>query len=299
MTRELRAVFGGLLAIMVLCSAIPASASDFLEAFPLSRVENEISIESPAHRILFSPVREVNDEIRSETMVRVPVSGIGQLMKIATDSDRRAARDYYRQRLQEVRASVLYECQGRDCGRSNVWANQIFGQATLYGRDDQQDYLAALVENNDRRWLVLVYTVTRGNQREYVWVEQLEIGADAVLPGAASDGGRVRGPIMVPWSGGVTVRFDWSSTDRRHLTSWASEPGAQVVLTSHAELQPNELLEQSMERAAQAADAMSALLAKTGVSEERQKILIVGPAIQFREPTRNADHIELLVILAP
>ena len=37
-------------------------------------------------------------------------------------------------------------------------------------------------DENGTQWLTLVYTVTRGNLREYVWVEQLEVGAGASIP---------------------------------------------------------------------------------------------------------------------
>lgn len=285
--------------LWVLMASLPVRAAGVLPPFPLATLETETRIESPAHRVLLSPVREVNDEIRSETVVRVPVQGTGELLRIAADSGRVDARAYYRQQLQQLGATVLYECEGRSCGRSNVWANQIFGQATLYGRDAQQDYLAAVVDQGERRLLVLVYTVTRGNLREYVWVEQLELGEGAVLPGLSNSGGRIRGPIVVPWSGGVTVRFDWSSTDRRHLNTWAAEEGASVLLSSHTALKPDETLQQSLERSRLALTAMASLLAKSGISEDQQTQINVGPAVQSRDSAGNMDRIEILVILAP
>lgn len=289
----------GLLFVGLVVASLPVRAMGALAPFPLATVEVETQIESPAHRVLLSPVREVNDEIRSETVVRVPVRGTGALLRIAEDSSRVEARAYYRQQLQQLGARVLYECEGRNCGRSNVWANQIFGQATLYGRDAEQDYLAAVVDQDERRLLVLVYTVTRGNLREYVWVEQLVLGEGASLPAVSNGGGRIRGPIVVPWSGGVTVRFDWSSTDRRHLNNWAAEEGATVLLTSRTALRSDETLQQSLERSGQALTSMASLLAKSGIREDRQTQINIGPAVQSLDPAGNTDRIEILVILAP
>lgn len=299
MVNDLRTLLH-LVVCLIGCAVTSAAlALESIAPFPLATLEKQVQISSPAHRILLSPVREVNDEIRSESMARVPVTGFGQLLRIDSDSSRQKAREYYQQALQGLSGRVLFDCQGQECGRSNVWANQIFGQATLYGRDSEQDYLAALVTDGQTRQLVLVYTVTRGNLREYVWVEQLELGPEATLPGAFGGNGRVNGPIIVNWSGGVTVRFDWDSTDRRHLKNWSDKPGTTVVISSHTRLLPDESLGQSMERAEKAATAMSALLEKSGIALNRQMTVVAGPAIQSEDPVRNSDHIELTVISEP
>lgn len=62
------------------------------DPFPQSSLETTTTIRSPGHLVLFSPVREVNDEIRSETMARLPVQGEGRLYEIARDSSRAKAR---------------------------------------------------------------------------------------------------------------------------------------------------------------------------------------------------------------
>lgn len=287
----------GVVAGWLLSSAVLAAG--VIDPFPLAQQETETSIVSPAHRVLLSPVREVNDEIRSESVARVQVSGTGQLLQVDVDSNRREARAYYLAELQALDATILFQCEGRACGRSNVWANQIFGQAVLYGRDANQDYLAAAVQQDDANYLVLVYTVTRGNMREYVWVEQLRLGEGALVPGLDSSSGRMKGPIVVPWSGGLTFRFDWSATDRRQLNTWADERDAAVVLASHTELRPEESLEDSFDRASKAADAMSSLLQKSGISTEQQTTIVVGPAIVNGDPGRRGDRIEIVVISAP
>ncbi len=288
-----------LLLIGWVVNATTASAATLIEPFSLAALESETRIESQAHRVLLSPVREVNDEIRSEVVARVPAVGLGQLLKIENDSNRREAREYYRSALSALGANILFECSGRACGRSNVWANQIFGQAILYGRDASQDYLAATVRQGESNFLILVYTVTRGNYREYVWIEQLELGANAVVPGMDGADGRVRGPLIVPWTGGFTYRFDWDATDRRKLNEWATTNSADVVIISHSTLKADETLAESMQRASNAAEAMSALLQKSGIRIEQQRQVIAGPTIPSADPTRAGDRVELVVIIAP
>src|SRR5699024_2478690 len=101
------------------------------QPFPQSTLETSVEIESSGHLVLFSPVREVNNQIRSETMARLPVTGEGRLYQISRDASRQQAREHYRRILRERGAQILFECSGIRCGRSNVWANQIFNQSVL------------------------------------------------------------------------------------------------------------------------------------------------------------------------
>ena len=267
------------------------------EPFPEARLDQEISIKSPGHLVLFSPVREVNNEIRSASMARLPVKGVGQLYEVQGGANREEARDHYLRELQARGAQILFECSGRNCGRSNVWANQIFDQSSLYGRDNNQDYLVAgSVDENGQPWLTLVYTVTRANQRQFVWVEHLVAPQGTDIPGMGNESARIKGPVIVPWQGGITYRFEWSGADRRIINDWAGEAEARVVLTAYSQLKDNETLEASMERAEAAAQSLSQVLAKSGVSEIRQMIITVGPTVVIPNPDRQGDRVEVMVI---
>ena len=267
------------------------------EPFPEARLDLEINIKSPGHLVLFSPVREVNNEIRSASMARLPVKGVGQLFEVQGGANREEARDHYLRELQARGAQILFECSGRNCGRSNVWANEIFDQSSLYGRDNNQDYLVAgSVDENGQPWLTLVYTVTRANQRQFVWVEHLVAPQGTNIPGMGNESARIKGPVIVPWQGGITYRFEWSGADRRIINDWAGGADARVILTAYSQLKDNETLEASMERAAAAAQSLSQVLAKSGVSESRQMIITVGPTVVIPNPDRQGDRVEVMVI---
>lgn len=275
-------------------AALPASVP---EAFAQSTLEITTKIRSPGHLVLFSPVREINNEIRSETMARLSVSGEGRLYQIARDANRREAREHYLTLLRDRGAQVLFECSGIRCGRSNVWANQIFGQSVLYGRDATQDYLVAgVVADDGSRWLTSVYTVTRGNLREYVWIEHLKVAAGSSIPGLGAVNNRIAGPVIVPWQGGVTVQFDWSATDRRKINELARLEGAKVVLVGYSELAGSESFDDAMNRARKASESLSQVLSKTGVSRSQQQLLIVGPSVLVADPARQGDRVEVMVI---
>lgn len=81
---------------------------------------------------------------------------------------------------QQPGATELFACDGRACGRGAQWANQVFGQRLLYGREDQQRYrVYALVQERDYR--MLIYAAVRTADRQYLHVELLEIA-----PGSAT-----------------------------------------------------------------------------------------------------------------
>lgn len=277
--------------------AISKPADRVPEPFPQSTLESEVAVISASQLILFSPVREVNDEIRSDSMARIPVQGVARLYQVNPESGRDKAREHYRQILQQRDAQILFECSGRNCGRSNVWANQVFNQATLYGRDANQDYLVAAEKDEDGdTWLTLLYTVTRGNRREYVWIEHLQVQGDVVIPGMEDNSARIRGPIIVPWQGTITYSFRWNGADRRIVNDWADQEGSRVVLTGYSALGEDERLEDAMERARRATESLSEVLAKSGVPKDRQTLVIVGPAVVIPGPDRQGNRVEVLVI---
>lgn len=286
-------------ALLVLSSAFASAAlpETAPKAFPQSTLEVTTPIESAGHLVLFSPVREVNNEIRSETLARLPVSGAGRLYQISRDASREEAREHYLTLLGERGARVLFECSGISCGRSNVWANQVFDQSVLYGRDATQDYLVAgVVAEDGSRWLTSVYTVTRGNLREYVWVEHLQVAAGASVPGLGTANDRVVGPMVIPWQGGVTYQFDWRATDRRKINELARDEGTTVVLVGYSALGANESFKDSISRARKAAESLSDVLTKTGVSRQQQELLVVGPSVVIADPAREGDRVEVMVI---
>lgn len=167
----------------------------------------------------------------------------------------------------------------------------------LYGRDTTQDYfIAGTTDDDGSHWLTLVYTVTRGNLREYIWVEHLHVEAGAAIPGLGAQGGRILGPVIVPWQGSVTYRFDWTASDRRKISDWAATEGAVVVLAGFSSLGASETLEQAMTQAARATQSLSEVLTKTGVAREQQKLVVVGPSVRFTDPERQGNRVEITVV---
>lgn len=271
-----------------------------LLAFPQASLESETAIRSASHRVMLSPIREAGNEIRAEQSVQLAVEGTGYLYLLDPGASREKARRWYLEQLQSSGASILFHCEGRRCGRSNVWANQVFDQSTLYGRDADQDYLVAgFDDENGRRWLVVLYTITRGNQREYLWLEQLALADDVVVPGFDGAAGRLSGPMIVPWEGGISISVDWNVETRRQITEKARNPDSRVVIAGFSALGPDETVEQALERSERAVQTMSDLLDRSGISRSRHIIHNVGPLVRIESPGRPPNRIEILIVTPP
>ena len=71
-------------------------------------------------------------------------------------------------------AELLFACKGRACGPSVQWANWVFSERVLYGREEMQRYrVYALQESQGYR--LLAYSAARTSDRQYLRVELLKI----------------------------------------------------------------------------------------------------------------------------
>lgn len=75
---------------------------------------------------------------------------------------------HYAEAVDALGLPVAFTCRGRDCGRSTVWANDVFGVKELVAPDPAQFYLAA----SDGETLLAIYVVQRGNRRVYAHVDR-------------------------------------------------------------------------------------------------------------------------------
>ena len=113
-----------------------------------------------------SAVEKIRRELRIERKLRLEATVLRVTYQVPVGTPLDEVVAHYQEALGP---SALFTCRGRDCGRSNGWANQVFGQAILYGPEANQFYIAA-----DRGGeLVSAYVIERGNRRIYAHVEAL------------------------------------------------------------------------------------------------------------------------------
>jgi hypothetical protein len=72
---------------------------------------------------------------------------------------------------------LLFQCEGRACGHGSQWANRVFGQRILYGREDLQQYrIYTMTAAADYR--LVMFSAARTADRQYLHVELLKLGSE-------------------------------------------------------------------------------------------------------------------------
>nr|WP_132657754.1 DUF4892 domain-containing protein [Pseudomonas aeruginosa] len=124
-------------------------------------------------RGLLVPRREKEGEVRAEGKLTALT------YRLPPEHSSQEAFAAARTALLKADATPLFWCERRDCGSSSLLANAVFGNAKLYGPDEQQAYLLVRLAAPQENSLVAVYSITRGNRRAYLQAEELK--ADAPL----------------------------------------------------------------------------------------------------------------------
>lgn len=157
-------------------------------------------------------------------------------------------------------SGTIFTCRGRDCGRSNDWANYVFGEAILYGPDIGQFYLAAELGEH----LVAVYVIERGNKRVYAHLEVLKPQTPMILRGNAEVVQRLAGDGITLISGVKPDRNGALSDPSLTLLGNLGDDltvfsGQTVYVVCHlyGPVDTERLIEQSAECAGQAARALA------------------------------------------
>ncbi|MCU1716950.1 DUF4892 domain-containing protein [Pseudomonas sp. 5P_3.1_Bac2] len=123
--------------------------------------------------------------------------------------------------LQEQGAHMLYWCVGRECGSSSLWANSVFANASLYGADDQQSYALLRLAAPQQDSLLALYSITRGNRRAYLHVEQLDSSSalGQILPTPATLQRQLKSQGQLQLFGQAEPTAEWVALLARSLNS--------------------------------------------------------------------------------
>lgn len=159
----------------------PREVAPFPEAVVVATSQAELR----TYEFVIGRVERSRRERRVERSERVPAKLLRVTYRTPAGTRLEDVTQHYRGQLAGL--TEVFTCQGLDCGRSTVWANDVFGVKELVAPDAAQFYLAAAGGDT----LVAVYIVRRGNRRVYAHVDFARgdgIGA-GVLGGKAAQRG--------------------------------------------------------------------------------------------------------------
>lgn len=164
---------GLVLSLMALPGFAEVSLSEQLvvDAFPRATlVDSSVQVDAD-HAVVIGSIRRINNQLRAEREVRALGELIRATYQIPAEHGRQEAFEHAKDQLLDRPGSMLFFCEGRECGSSSLWANQVLGNATLYGPEDNQAYIVVQLDDQPQRFVSL-YAITRGNRRVYVHMEQ-------------------------------------------------------------------------------------------------------------------------------
>lgn len=138
------------------------------------------------HRIVLGGLERVRGEVIPEASERLRGDVTRITYEVSQEFTGEDVYQFYRDLLNSEDFELLFNCEGRACGSSNYWANDIFRNRILYGPERNQYYMAfranPSLENSP---YFSIYIITRVNRSIYAYVVVVE-------PGGTED------PIQIP-----------------------------------------------------------------------------------------------------
>lgn len=163
-----------LLLTLAFCGFASSSmaATPIIEPLPRAEVARERVQADTEHTVVIGNIRRINNQVRAEREVLVE----GELLRISwlipEGHTAKEAMAHAVKQLQEHPHTTLFFCEGRECGSSSLWANQVLGYSRLYGPEENQSYLALRLDDEPQRFISL-YAITRGNRQVYLHLDQM------------------------------------------------------------------------------------------------------------------------------
>ncbi|MTI13916.1 DUF4892 domain-containing protein [Sansalvadorimonas verongulae] len=169
----------GLSLCFVLTGAVQAQEGDLpgLQRYPNASLYQSVTREARNYPVLGSRARKIRGEIRADKEQWLDGFLERRVYEIPTGHGSARAFQDMTKHIKALGAEVEFLCEGRDCGPSNLWANDIFGVSTLYGHDREQHYLLASREVKGSKEYYVLYSITRGTRRVYTMIDQFTVPA--------------------------------------------------------------------------------------------------------------------------
>lgn len=145
------------------------------EAFPRATLVQSEEFDDTEYRLVLSGLkrRETVTSGKVERLLNGDVKR--ELWQLSSNHSLSQVMDHY---LNQWNGEVLYQCDGLDCGSSNFWANKIFNNAKLYGRDTKQSY-AVVINSQQKNKIHVLYATQRSKQTIYFNIDEVD-SSDAV-----------------------------------------------------------------------------------------------------------------------
>lgn len=156
---------------------VPGSSdSNLLSRYTASTII-EFGVIDGAYDFIYASVDKIKRDVSFESSVRFSGTGKKITYEMPRGVSREDALGWYTSQLDRLGGTMLFTCEGPDCGRATIWASQIFRVRSLSAPDRQQSYAAYVLGEASDQTLVAVYVVERGNKRVNAHIEEVKPSA--------------------------------------------------------------------------------------------------------------------------
>jgi len=143
-----------------------------IPAYSHASLESQQTNVDEEHQFLLSTPKRISNTLSIEQEVLLSGERHDLLLKIKTTGSSKEAFIFYQELFVE-QGAISYSCEERACGSSNYWANSIFNESKLYGRDSEQYYLAGHLSVQEQSYFVSVYIVMNGRKQQYIYLSYI------------------------------------------------------------------------------------------------------------------------------
>lgn len=199
----------------------------------------------------------------------------------------------------------LFRCQGRACGSSNFWANDIFSNRVLYGPETDQFYLASTrpADVGSPGTYTALYVITRGNRTVLAHLDILTLPGvihSQQIPLQQSTSATLVATLQRDGAAVVPgVRFDGQDQliDEGGLAllveTLLNNPQWSVYVVVH--LRAEGSLGAQVERSRHRAALITTQLSEAGIAAERMSAQGVGPLAPACSTGSCTERVELVL----
>lgn len=149
-----------------------AEIDQLIQPYPRSELVYEHTSEkSESYRLVLGMLKKINNNLEPEHEKYLLAKRSVRTFYVPDEQRAHVVMQHFRAQMLQI-GDLIFECDGRECGSSNFWANKVLKRSVLYGPEKFQHYIVARIDFEKPAY-ILVYTARRGNRKVYAHLEFL------------------------------------------------------------------------------------------------------------------------------
>lgn len=294
------------------------SDHSLIDGYPDSEIIERELQRDINYRIVLGALERIRGEVIPEASERLRGDVTRITYEVSQEFSGQDVYDFFQEQLTARNYERLFSCEGRECGSSNYWANDIFRNRILYGPERNQYFMAFRANSGlESDPYFSLYIITRVNRKIYAYLEivepagtqeQEQIAAVAEIeesPQAEQAASvavsdllqrlRQQGSVVLPG-------LSFESNDRLAasvdvgplVTLLNGDASLSVYVVAHLQ-QDGQSLQELTRRSAARANSLRQALIAAGIEAQRLESAGVGPLAPYCTQENCAERVEFVL----